>query len=101
MRCGGNTPCLEVRCGSRLIVLDAGTGIRELGLKLEQEGAAEFDLLITHSHMDHLQGFPFFNPAYNERCREIAREMFYIMSEVRKGLDEAQPASRLTAKSRY
>jgi phosphoribosyl 1,2-cyclic phosphodiesterase len=49
--------------------LDAGTGIRELGLKLERQGATEFDLLITHSHMDHLQGFPFFNPAYSERSR--------------------------------
>jgi phosphoribosyl 1,2-cyclic phosphodiesterase len=64
LRCGGNTPCVEVRCGSRLIVLDAGTGIRELGIQLEQEGVTTLDLLISHCHMDHLQGFPFFNPAY-------------------------------------
>ena len=49
--------------------MDAGTGIRELGLELEREGATEFDLLISHSHMDHLQGFPFFNPAYNKDTR--------------------------------
>ena len=65
LRCGGNTACVEVRCGARLIVLDAGTGIRELGLRLEADGVTELDLLISHCHMDHLQGFPFFNPAYN------------------------------------
>jgi phosphoribosyl 1,2-cyclic phosphodiesterase len=45
-------------------VLDAGTGIRELGLVLEQEGVNRLDLLLSHFHMDHLQGFPFFNPSY-------------------------------------
>jgi phosphoribosyl 1,2-cyclic phosphodiesterase len=55
---------VEVRCGSRLIVLDAGTGIRELGLQLEQQGVTEIDLLLSHAHMDHIQGFPFFTPAY-------------------------------------
>ncbi len=64
MRCGGNTACVEVRCGSQIIVLDAGTGIRELGLELEQQGATRIDLLISHFHMDHLQGFPFFTPSY-------------------------------------
>jgi len=60
---------VEVRCGKRIIVLDAGTGIRELGLKLEREGVRELDLLISHGHMDHLQGFPFFNPAYRATTR--------------------------------
>jgi phosphoribosyl 1,2-cyclic phosphodiesterase len=46
-------------------VLDAGTGIRELGLQLEQQGLARMDLLISHFHMDHLQGFPFFTPSYH------------------------------------
>jgi phosphoribosyl 1,2-cyclic phosphodiesterase len=45
-------------------VLDAGTGIRELGLTLEQEGVTRVDLLLSHFHMDHLQGFPFFTPSY-------------------------------------
>lgn len=69
IRCGGNTPCIEVRCDSRVIILDAGTGIRELGVALEKEGVTEMDLLISHPHMDHLQGFPFFNPAYNSATR--------------------------------
>jgi phosphoribosyl 1,2-cyclic phosphodiesterase len=65
VRCGGNTSCVEVRCGSRLIVLDSGTGIRELGLGLEKQRVTQMDLLISHFHMDHLQGFPFFTPSYN------------------------------------
>lgn len=65
LRCGGNTACVEVRAGKRLIILDAGTGIRELGLKLEEENATRIDLLVSHGHMDHLMGFPFFNPAYH------------------------------------
>jgi phosphoribosyl 1,2-cyclic phosphodiesterase len=47
-------------------VLDAGTGIRELGLKLDGEGVNKLDLLFSHFHMDHTQGFPFFTPAYQE-----------------------------------
>ena len=47
-------------------MLDAGTGIRELGLKLDEEGVDKLDLLFSHFHMDHTQGFPFFTPAYHE-----------------------------------
>jgi phosphoribosyl 1,2-cyclic phosphodiesterase len=65
LRYGGNTPCVEVRCGGRVIVLDAGTGIRELGLALVRERVTQVDLLISHFHMDHTQGFPFFTPSYN------------------------------------
>ena len=64
VRYGGNTACVEVRHGSRLLVVDAGTGIRLLGNCLEQESLRELDLLISHPHMDHLGGFPFFRPAY-------------------------------------
>jgi phosphoribosyl 1,2-cyclic phosphodiesterase len=49
--------------------LDAGTGIRELGLQLDAEGVNSLDLLFSHFHMDHTQGFPFFSPAYNEGTR--------------------------------
>ena len=68
VRCGGNTPCLEMRCGERIIVLDAGTGIRPLGQALERQGVRKLTLLITHPHMDHLQGFPFFTLAYNREA---------------------------------
>ncbi|HEX3720556.1 MAG TPA: response regulator [Verrucomicrobiae bacterium] len=69
---GGNTSCVEVRADGQLIILDAGTGIRPLGAKL----AAEFSgvplamtVLISHTHWDHIQGFPFFDAAYNPKNR--------------------------------
>jgi phosphoribosyl 1,2-cyclic phosphodiesterase len=67
MRYGGNTCCVELRCGEHTLVLDAGTGVRALGVALERAGAANISLLISHTHMDHIQGFPFFAPAYNLR----------------------------------
>ncbi len=63
VRVGGNTPCVEVRTGdNQIIILDAGTGIRPLGDKIMQEttGRAVATLLISHTHFDHIQGFPFF-----------------------------------------
>jgi len=67
---GGNTSCVEVRADGEIIVLDAGTGIRPLGLELAREfnGASiNMTLLITHTHWDHIQGFPFFLPAYESK----------------------------------
>ena len=64
---GGNTSCVEVRCGKTILILDAGTGIKDLGLKLAKEyGHKKFEvhLLLSHSHWDHIQGFPFFTPIY-------------------------------------
>jgi phosphoribosyl 1,2-cyclic phosphodiesterase/CheY-like chemotaxis protein len=67
---GGNTSCVEVRADGELIVLDAGSGIRPLGLALaEESGGAPINLtlLVTHTHWDHIQGFPFFLPAYDPK----------------------------------
>jgi phosphoribosyl 1,2-cyclic phosphodiesterase len=65
-RYGGNTSCLEVRCGNRLLIFDAGTGIRPLGTHLDQGGAVDADVYFTHTHVDHIQGLPFFSSAYKK-----------------------------------
>ena len=72
VRYGGNTTCIEVRADGEIIVLDAGSGIRGLGQSLEQEFAGQpirLTLLLTHTHWDHIQGLPFFLPAYNGKNR--------------------------------
>lgn len=61
-RYGGNTPCVEIRCGKELIILDAGSGIRELGNSLLKEMPIKATILFSHLHWDHIQGFPFFTP---------------------------------------
>ncbi len=63
---GGNTSCVEIRCGDRVLVFDAGTGIRELGRQLSQESVRSLDLFFTHCHYDHIEGLPFFSPLYDE-----------------------------------
>ena len=66
-RYGGNTPCVAVEgSGGQLVVLDAGTGIRALGLELvaKQNGAVKVEILLSHAHWDHIQGLPHFKPFY-------------------------------------
>jgi len=65
IRYGGNTSALEVRCGERVILLDAGTGMRYAGKQLVTEGALDVDIFLTHTHFDHICGFPFFTPFFN------------------------------------
>lgn len=63
---GGNTACVEVEWQGHHLILDAGTGIRKLGERLVAEPPAHpVHLLLTHPHWDHIQGFPFFAPAYS------------------------------------
>ena len=70
VRYGGNTSCVEVRADGEIIILDAGSGIRLLGLALDKEfghRSMKLTLLISHTHWDHIQGLPFFSPVYNQK----------------------------------
>src|SRR5215213_1047606 len=73
VRYGGNTPCLELRTAEGwLIILDAGTGIRELGRSLLDTGNGApiaGDIFLTHAHWDHIQGIPFFAPLFRKGNR--------------------------------
>jgi phosphoribosyl 1,2-cyclic phosphodiesterase len=61
---GGNTSCIEVYAGDLRLVMDAGTGIRNLGHDFIRDGVKKGVLMLTHSHWDHINGFPFFGPAF-------------------------------------
>lgn len=77
---GGNTSCVQIISGDNYIVLDAGTGIRELGNDLLQKyDCKDIHLLVSHTHWDHIQGLPFFRPLYSEKCK------LNIYSETKSG----------------
>ena len=73
MKYGGNTPCLELgfKDPDRLIIIDAGSGIRELGNYMMAhdlpKGSIETEIFLTHTHWDHIMGLPFFTPIYPGR----------------------------------
>lgn len=76
VRYGGNTSCVEMRVGSERLIFDGGTGLRVLGQSLLSQMPLQAHLLFTHSHWDHIQGFPFFVPAF------IPGNTFYIYGAV-------------------
>ena len=68
LRYGGHTTCLEIRTkDNQVLIVDAGTGIREAGLSLLTEQQRELTILLTHAHWDHIIGFPFFKPIYSHK----------------------------------
>ena len=71
IRFGGNTSCLEIRHNNDLVIIDAGTGIRQLGDIIELEDNNTIHLFISHTHWDHITGFPFFGPLYKKNCNVI------------------------------
>jgi phosphoribosyl 1,2-cyclic phosphodiesterase len=66
VRYGGDTSCIEIRCGKEILILDAGSGIRKLGAKIIKEKPQHISILFSHFHWDHIQGFPFFAPVFNK-----------------------------------
>jgi phosphoribosyl 1,2-cyclic phosphodiesterase len=84
LKYGGNTPCVELLSEDHLIILDAGSGIRELGNELIKENRfKEIHILISHYHWDHIQGVPFFKPIY----RSDYRLFFYGLSTAEYSLE--------------
>jgi phosphoribosyl 1,2-cyclic phosphodiesterase len=74
LKYGGNTSCVEVRTKGHILVFDAGTGIHNLGIQLQKEFPSTpitVHIFISHTHWDHIQGFPFFLPAYGLQNRII------------------------------
>jgi phosphoribosyl 1,2-cyclic phosphodiesterase len=64
VRYGGNTPCVSMQVGGKRLIFDAGTGLHVLGQSLLPKMPVEGHIFFTHSHWDHIQGFPFFTPAF-------------------------------------
>lgn len=67
LRYGGNTPCVSLRCGPHLLILDAGSGLRALGDTFA--GGISADMLLSHVHIDHICGLPFFRPMFDPATR--------------------------------
>ena len=66
----GSTLCVEVRCGPHLLILDAGSGLREFGFALAASGVpADADILLKHTHLHHICGLPFFAPMFDQNAR--------------------------------
>ncbi len=70
IRYGGNTPCIEIRCGKHVLIFDGGTGLRALGNVLaKDETIRECDIFLSHCHLDHITGLPFFAPFFVDGYR--------------------------------
>ncbi len=63
-RYGGNTSCLEIKSGRQRLIFDAGTGLRELGHKIHVRPGTELHIFLSHCHLDHMSGLPFFHPLH-------------------------------------
>ena len=94
VRYGGHTSCIESRSSAgHCLIVDAGTGLRELGNRLMREqrngGASHYHILLSHVHWDHIQGLPFFGPAYTEgtkisiyALRSAAEEIRHVIGGI-------------------
>jgi len=106
---GGDTTCIEIRTKSDdIIIVDAGTGIRRLGSRLIDENRYSYNLIFTHSHWDHLMGFPFFKPLYEKqaefmmyRCPFHSKFVETILSRIMTPPSFPVRYSEISAKMEY
>lgn len=90
MKYGGNTSCVEIKIGQTLIIIDAGTGIYHLGRHLTKGTVpVKACLLLSHVHLDHIQGFPLFEPAFNPN------NLIHIYGEVKESLSLREQLAHL------
>lgn len=93
VRYGGNTPCVEMQVAGQRLIFDGGTGIRVLGQRMLSQMPVEASIFFTHTHWDHIQGFPFFTPAF------IKGNRFHIYSTVAPNGDTIE--QRLNGQMRH
>jgi len=109
LKYGGDTTCLEIRTkNDEIIIVDAGSGIRRLGNRLLAEERYEYNLIFTHSHLDHIIGFPFFRPIYSDNTKIQISGCPTTQGNVKKLLSRAMgpplfpvPFDRLRAQISY
>ena len=100
MRYGGNTPCVEMCVGSKRLIFDGGTGIRVLGQSLLPKMPLEGHIFFTHSHWDHIQGFPFFVPAFAKgNCFHIHGAIAPDGSTIEKRFERSDESPQLSGAS--
>ncbi|TMA22979.1 MAG: MBL fold metallo-hydrolase, partial [Deltaproteobacteria bacterium] len=84
LKTGGNTACVEARCGGETVIFDLGTGLRPLGIALMRKGPVRASLFLSHYHWDHIAGLPFIAPAYDPKSELV------IHGATRRGRDVRQ-----------
>lgn len=93
VRYGGDSTCVEIRTkNDEIIIVDAGSGIRRLGNRLIEEGRFNYTIFFTHSHWDHILGFPFFKPLFNEKTKIDLKGCPDAQGNIQKLLSKAMSA---------
>lgn len=105
---GGNTSCVEVRAEQQLFIIDAGSGIRDLGIELMNgpcgRGEGVIHLLFSHAHWDHIQGFPFFRPAFvpgNKIFIYSVHDLEAVLTDQQKFINFPVPVEYMQAKREF
>jgi phosphoribosyl 1,2-cyclic phosphodiesterase len=93
LKYGGNTTCFEIRTkDDQILIVDAGTGIREAGNSLLAQNRHDFTLLLTHAHWDHIMGFPFFKPIYLSKTNLAVWGCVFAQESIRDMLSRIMSA---------